>query len=88
MELSAVQRELSDVQPLASDHQIPHAGGHDDARLVESGHILHSGYRQTLPAIQLQPVVQGSAGDLICHKKSSFHTHTYYDMCMKGALRL
>ena len=68
--LSAVQGQLADVEPLSGDHQRPLGGGHDEARLVEPLHILHTAHCQTLPALQLQAVGPGLHG-LIVHCDAS-----------------
>ena len=43
MQLAAVQGQLADVQIFPCDHQRPGGCGHDDAGLVKTLHILHTG---------------------------------------------
>ena len=54
MQLAAVQRQLADMQSLAADHQRPRAGAQDDALVVEPLHVLHTGYGELFPSLQLE----------------------------------
>ena len=56
MELAPVQGQLADVQVLSGNDQRSHAGGHDDAGLVEPLHVLHPGHRQPVPVVQNNPM--------------------------------
>ena len=66
MQFTAVQRKFADVQVLPGDHHRTGTGGQDDTGLIKTLYILHAGYRQFFPSLQLQSVLEGH-GRIVFH---------------------